>query len=801
MFPSRILPGLAALALTVASLAAAPLSLSGIYPHLAMFNNEGECGTGAVVPWANRLWVVTYAPHKPKGSSDKLYEITPDLRQIIRPESIGGTPANRMIHRESKQLFIGPHVIDENRKVRTIPYSKMFGRPTGVARHLQDPAGKVLFATMEEGIYEVDVRSLAVRELWADEQLKTDRRKADLPGYHGKGFYSGQGVYVYANNGEHGRLAKIRPDIPSGVLAEWDGEADRWTVVRRNQFTEVTGPGGISGNKNPEKDPIWTVGWDAKSLILGLRRPHDGWSFYRLPKGSHSYDGAHGWNTEWPRIRDIGEDRFLMTMHGTFWHFPPNFGVGTMSGIRPRSNYLKVVGDFCRWQDRVVLGCDDTAKSEFINKRKAKGRIAAPQSQSNLWFLKPADLDTFGPAIGRGAVWLKEDLAAGTTSEPYLLKGYDRRGLHLAHGSDKTITLTLEFFDDENSPPLTRTIELPPGGYRFLDLNSMPDTEWIRLRTSGAIKSALAVFTCRNKDSREPSPEDLFNGLAHPGKASLGGLVRAQGGNKRTLSFAALDADGEATGYYEMDADLKLVRVNDETLERFARKNTAIPKTVLTDTGSSIVYTDDEGKRWHFPRSPRGEISGYRIAREVATERDLLHIDGTFYELPARNAGGVAKVRPVATHHRAVHDFCSYRGLLIMTGISPAAPTDNPHLIRSQDGRAALWAGAVDDLWKLGKPRGSGGPWKDSAVEAGKPSEPFLMTAYDQKTLVLNTSNNTTITVQIDLHGDGTWVDYRFFTLSPGQPVTHSFPDSFSAYWIRFVSERKTNATALLNYR
>ncbi|MCY7360197.1 MAG: hypothetical protein LH609_22625, partial [Rudanella sp.] len=57
-----------------------PLCISGIYPSLAYYNNEGECGTGAVVPWANRLWVITYGPHLPKGSSDKLYEISPDLR-------------------------------------------------------------------------------------------------------------------------------------------------------------------------------------------------------------------------------------------------------------------------------------------------------------------------------------------------------------------------------------------------------------------------------------------------------------------------------------------------------------------------------------------------------------------------------------------------------------------------------------------------------------------------------------------------------------------------------------------------
>jgi len=44
-----------------------PRQISGIYPHLAFYNNEGECGTGAVVPWAGRLWVITYGPHFPLG--------------------------------------------------------------------------------------------------------------------------------------------------------------------------------------------------------------------------------------------------------------------------------------------------------------------------------------------------------------------------------------------------------------------------------------------------------------------------------------------------------------------------------------------------------------------------------------------------------------------------------------------------------------------------------------------------------------------------------------------------------------
>ena len=87
------------------SFAEAPINVAGVYPSLTMYNNEGECGTGAVVPWADRLWVITYAPHKPKGSSDKLYEITPDLKQIVRPESIGGTPANRMIQNNAQRVY------------------------------------------------------------------------------------------------------------------------------------------------------------------------------------------------------------------------------------------------------------------------------------------------------------------------------------------------------------------------------------------------------------------------------------------------------------------------------------------------------------------------------------------------------------------------------------------------------------------------------------------------------------------------------------------------------------------------
>jgi hypothetical protein len=323
-----------------------PRSVSGIYPSLAMFNNEGECGTGAVVPWAERLWVITYGPHLPFGSSDKLYEITPDLKQIVRPESVGGTPANRMIHPESQQLFIGPYVIDAERNVRVIPPSRMPGRLTGNARHLTDPAGKIYYATMEEGLYEVDVK-IAGREKFHPRRQRHQKglqgRNAALESQLRAAGLSRQrpvfepGRLIYANNGDRDKRVMTDPTTPSGALGEWTGSGD-WQLVRRNQFTEVTGPGGISGS-DPDA-PVWSIGWDAKSLILMLL---DGgkWQSFRLPKVSHSYDGAHGWNTEWPRIRDIGEDNLLMTMHGAFWSFPKTFSAANTSGIRARSAYLE----------------------------------------------------------------------------------------------------------------------------------------------------------------------------------------------------------------------------------------------------------------------------------------------------------------------------------------------------------------------------------------------------------------------------------------------------------------------------
>jgi hypothetical protein len=808
------LQSLLAFATATCLTAAEPPSISGIYPHLAMFNKEGECGTGAVVPWADRLWVITYGPHLPFGSSDKLYEITPDLQQIIRPESVGGTPANRMIHRESEQLLIGPYLIDTERKVRVIPPARMPGRLTGNARHLSDPSGKVYYATMEEGLYEVDVKSLAVTSLIRDGngikkgfevQTPLSNLNSLLPGYHGKGLFSGQGIVVYANNGDRDPKVLTDPSTPSGALGHWSTPGTDWKLVRRNQFTEVTGPGGISGNEHPETDPIWSVGWDHRSLIL-MCLDAGKWHAYRLPKSSHSYDGAHGWNTEWPRIRDIGEESLLMTMHGAFWKFPKTFSPKNSAGIKPRSNYLKVIGDFARWGDRVVLGCDDSANKEFLNKRKSKGELAGPgESQSNLWFVKPETLDALGPVIGRGAVWLNDEVKGGEASEPYLFSGYKHRSLQLKSASNHEVKIRIEVdLKGSDQWQEQQTITLKPNEDLRVEFEPTAPGEWLRL-TAASDSKLSALFQYRNDDSRSAEAASLFEGIAAAtDKEVTGGVMLARGAGHRTLRFVSESPSGEKTGY-DLGSQFDLKAVKDEEGMAWTAKNAAIPKGVLSYDEASILYVDAKG-RWRLPRGDAaldepGPLGAERVCREVCTERDLLNAGGTFFELPAENADGFAKIRPVSTHNRRIKDYASYRGLLVMSGVKKGAKGE--HIVTSDDGQTALWVGAVDDLWQFGKVRGTGGPWKNSAVKSGAPSDPYLMTGYDQKSVTLSHNAKATIRIhlEMDVTGTGVWSDYRTFEVPAGEKIDHRFPDSLGAYWVRVTSDKDCRATAEFEYR
>lgn len=796
------------------------VNISGVYPHLVMTNSSAECGVGAVVPWADRLWVITYSPHSPRGSDDKLYEITPALEMIVRPESVGGTPANRFIHAATNQLNIGPYFIDAGRNVRVLDPGDAPGRHTGTAAHLTDPDRLYLF-TMESGVYDVDARDLSFITRYPDVQPRGDRF---IFGYHGKGAFTGQGLFVVGNNGRPQN--QNDPTGPAGALATWDGTtvADNdgsytddhlphdasqgpepvapepefiagWNHISRTQTCEVTGPGGIHGSPNPATDPIWATGFDAKSVLLHVMEDQE-WNLWRLPKGSYSHDGSHGWHTEWPRIRQLDPDDpdsiYLMHMHGIFFDFPKTFSAANFAGLAPISSYYKMPTDYAMFNGRIVMGKNDLSK--FDN-------ALALRNQSNLWFGTMDDIRNWGSPAGHGAVWMNDEVAADQVSDPFLIHGFTSRTLHLRNLGDHPVELEIQ--SSQGTPEWTavRSVTVPAGGYTYELLGDV-EAPWVRLKSSGATTNLTAFFHLHSPyphaSPAEAAASAEFAALPDIGdsRPASDGVIRVRNNDDLSLEFAS------PKGYHIIGGALALTDSADARAEAALRRAAATEQHFGSDDAS--VWIERGGVRFRLPRLHEGYdepfASGWaRGEREVVTERSLLNCHGTFYEVPRANSGGHRKMRALVTHGKRITDFASWRGLFVLSGVLDDAPSSD-RLVRNSDGTAALWLGEVDDLWRMGEPRGTGGPWKDTAVSANAPSDPYLMYGYDRKELTLTSSEDASITVELDFLADDTWSAYHTFEVKAGETVTHKFPDGFHAHWVRVVSDTETTASAQFTY-
>lgn len=462
-----------------------PLNVSGVFPHLALTAELGpprsECGVGALMAWADRLWAITYVSHTRRtGVGTGLYEIDPELRMTKRAESQVGTYTNRYVHFPSNQLIIGPHVIDSDRNVRTIePLIDV--RLCSTMTHLHNPEEMVYLLGMEGEFFEMNVHTLEVHQLTdLVQQFDLPRGYAQTPTdyAHFKAAYSAFGRVVVANNTYD--IYDFEGHEGAGRLAEWDGT--RWTVLERTAFVEVTGRGTFSGT-------IFATGWDRASAILKVFTEADGrWRRYRLPKASHTFD--HMWQTEWPRIRETEHERLLMDCHGMFYELSPWAYGNRVWGIRPISTHLWVLGDFCTYRGMLVLGSDNASPHHGANH-------LAGEPQSNLWFGKTDDLWQFGKPSGWGGPWWQTAVEPDTPSDPYLMTGFDQKGLHLTQESDQSVTFTVEvdFLGIGLWKPYA-SFDVPPGGYIHHEFPSGFSAHWVRFRVNRACTAtAYLIYT------------------------------------------------------------------------------------------------------------------------------------------------------------------------------------------------------------------------------------------------------------------------------------------------------------------
>ncbi len=528
-------------------------------------------------------------------------------------------------------------------------------------------------------------------------------------------------------------------------------------------------------------------------------RQNGTWQAYRLPKTSHCYDGAHGWNTEWPRIRDIGERDLLMTMHGMLWRFPKGFSHTASGGIAPRSYTLKVIGDFCRWNGRIVFGCDDTAKSEFLNKRRAKGGIAGPgQSHSNLWFVAAKQLNHLGPRSGRGAVWLNDTVHADETSDPFLGSGFASRHITICHNEAFPVKFDIEVDIKGNGEFTQHTTIVVPVGSPTL-IHNIPNVAWIRFVARTAARGVTVMFSYRDNDARPVHPDRIFDGLARTRDGAGATLLYARGGDRRTLAVAT-----SPDSAYELDANAQLNPSAEGALAGFVQQSVPVKdianKGVLITDDHAVLYVSDDGRRWVIPVQDPATPHYGRLCREVCTERDLLHICGTFIELPAENAGGITHARAIASHPFVIHDYASYRGMLVLTAAKGAKPGE--HIVTSKDGAAAVWLGVVDDIWKLGRPVGraqigltvrNAGMWTSDPVLANGFGDVFI-------TCRVSGGLGGVVFVDADISGDGTWVGVSRILVLPGARGHAKIDKRLHPYWLRIRTAPGTDAIADITF-
>lgn len=789
--------------------------ISGIYPHLAAFNQpedpadrgrHQEAGIGAVVPWAGSLWFLTYPPHQRKGSNDKLYQVSPGMELSIRPESVGGTHASRMIHRPSNQLFIGPYAINAQGGVRAIDVTQLEGRMTATMAHLGDPYNKVYYYDMEGAIYEVDVYTLEVTRLF----------EKPFPGWHGKGAYTAQGKVVFANNGEHRPgstegYEKLLVGGPSeheeegGALAAWDGQ--RFQLIERRPYTEVTGPGGIEGNGDP-KGVLWATGWDKRSVMLQLLDQGE-WYKFRLPKGSHTFDPIHGWYTEWPRIRAIEGHERLMVMHGTLFHFPDSFSIAQTGGIYPLSTHLRYIPDLCSWQGQVVLAADDAS---------AMQNPLVGQPQSNLWFGPYEALQHFGPRSGWGGMYIGDKVGAGQLSDPFLIAGYAQRTLHLVNHGPRAVYISLEV-DESGDRRWTpwQGFSLPAGAYRAEILPPDLQATWIRIlnRESTQLSAYMHLYSPREPIDGEGS---LFEGLAGLEEGSYHtGIIRPAGHNRNLqwLMKAVQEGQGAPAAYREWTLNeaeraLELLSPTDNREQELLERAGLPDVPPFEVDAASVIIRGPEGRAYRLPKGPEAFDHPFpegwpRAIREAVSERYLANIHGTFYEIPRSPGAGnhlpdIQKIKPIASHQKRIQDFCTWRGLLVLTGVADQAQAGE-HIRTGPQGEK-VWMGMIDDLWRLGKPIGQGGPWKNTPVAANTYSDPYLMTGYDQKTLSLSHEGTATVTFTLEWainHEE--WAVYNSWEVAPGEKLVVNLPEGLHAHWARLKTDRACTATAFFIYR
>jgi hypothetical protein len=456
---------------------------------------SSEFGVGALMPWADGLYIQTYVSNRdalptggtPWGQGAGLFRMERD-RSIRKVFADNGCNPARMVHYNSsthvQTLFIGICRVDNAGVVTPIPAFSPgggtygFERICGYSMHW-DPAKKnthIHAMSMDGYIYDIALATLAVTR--GEKVSATLGVTADPEGIsHGKSLYRSHGARVYAT---------FNNDPPYGRIGRWNGSA--WVDVEPAHTAAWINVGGATDSYGL----TWATGHDNKSVVLllldvaniaaaSIRK-------FRLPYNTESWKPY--WNQEWMRLRQIESERFLLDAFGVWYELSQATDQGlnaTVTTAMPRlsalGSHARIVPDFCVFDGALVLGGNHGSG--------VHGAWEAGQAAGGLEFTSIDELAARRPT-GHGYWWRDTPVAALTESEPMLARGFGQACLNLVNDGATATTVTVYGWLHEKKVALT-TVELAAGAAAHYESPQGYRCDWFSVKSSAATTMTARV--------------------------------------------------------------------------------------------------------------------------------------------------------------------------------------------------------------------------------------------------------------------------------------------------------------------
>lgn len=435
----------------------------------ATAGTRSEAGIGGMMSWGDYLWFTTYPDETGNGAGLGLHRVN-DQWEVELVSETNGTHAGRTIMGE--YAWIGEHKIYRDGTVTRLTGFQSDDRITAWAKCTPDTAN-VYALTMGGRIYRAALSGTSVT-LIADAVTGL----AIAGQAHFKGMWGFRNkLYVVSNT-----------NAPDGRFGYYDITADTFTRLetRGDSFIEVAG--------SYDGAPVaFATGQDGYTgflyMIDGGRDVPDPPRRFLLPLTSRQQ--VFAWQQEWMRIRTVDTERFLMDFHGG-WFALSSFLDGpnqdpqiSWPRIEPISRSYRTNTDFTIHNGKLLISGNQSSE-QAGNKYPTTG-----QPQSTIVALDSSDdLFKYGKPMGSGYLWRAASVAPTELSDNMLMRGYDRKELHLYNGTATSVDVDVLISTGGGNITYTYVrLTVPANDHAGTVL---PNGDWVRTRAIGACTSLSA---------------------------------------------------------------------------------------------------------------------------------------------------------------------------------------------------------------------------------------------------------------------------------------------------------------------